>query len=122
VSGVSLNISQNFQLREDNIISIDNSFRGFYGGFNYFFPMLSRKLNGVSPNLNGARFHFYLSASAGVDQIAAKQHYSFLAGGGAYYDLDQSGKWTLGAEVRYIKAPGYANNSAIVSVGPAFHF
>lgn len=120
--GLTFNVTTNFQLRSDNILASDSSFRGYFGGFNYFLPVFSSKLNGSSPNLNGARFHFFITGSAGVDQAFGKQHYAFLGGGGVFYDLTASGSWTFGGEARYAKLPGYANNTAIVSVGPAFHF
>lgn len=121
-AGATFNVTTNLQLRSDNILTTDGSFYGYFGGVNYFLPVLGRKLNDISPNLSGGRFHFYVTGSAGVDQAYGKQHYAFLAGGGVFYDLTASGKWTLGGEARYAKLPGYANNTAIVSVGPAFHF
>lgn len=121
-AGATFNVTTNFQLRDDNILASDSSFRGYFGGFNYFLPVLGGKLNNASPNLNGSRFHFYLTGSAGVDQAFGHQHYAFLGGGGVFYDLTASGKWTFGGEARYAKLPGYANNTAIVSIGPAFHF
>ena len=126
-AGMTFTPTPNFDLREDNIVAPSGNFLGFYGGFNYRLPVLSTKLNNVSPNLNGYRFQFYITGSAGVDRITdaagnARQHYSFLAGGGVQYDLTSSGTWTLGAEVRYAKLPGLINNTAIVTFGPQFHF
>jgi len=126
VAGVTFTPTANFDLREDNILAPGQNFQGFFGGFNYRLPAISTKLNNVSPNVNGYRFDFYITASAGVDRITlptnTAQHYAFLAGGGITYDLTNSGTWTLGVEVRYAKLPGLANNTAIVSVGPAWHF
>lgn len=125
-AGVTFTPTPNLDLRDDNIVATGSSFTGFFGGINYRLPVLSTKLNNVSPNLNGARFQFYLTASAGVDRITSGatpvQHYAFLAGGGVNYDLTGSGSWTLGIEARYAKLPGFANNTAIVAVNPTFHF
>ena len=127
VAGFTFSPTPNVDLRSDNIFVAGSGFKGFFGGFNYRLPILSTKLNNVSPNVSGFRFQFYLTASAGIDQITSgsgktQQHYAFLAGGGVNYDLTASGKFSFGAEVRYAKLPGLANNTAIVSVGPAFHF
>ncbi len=122
VAGATLNVTQNVALRSDNIIANGSDFKGFFGGFNYQLPVLGKKLNNASPNLDGARFHFYVTASAGVDQVGDKQHYAFLAGGGVYYDLTSSGSWNFGGEVRWAKLPGLANNTAIVTAGPSFRF
>lgn len=125
ISGLSVGITQNFELREDNLIAPASNLQGFFGGFNYYLPVLSQKLNNLSPQLNGTRFQFYLSASVGQDRLTGahqSQHYAFLAGGGLRYDLTASGHYSLGAEVRYAKLPGLANNTAIVSVGPSIHF
>ena len=128
-TGATFSITSNFQLRSDNIVTPASSsvLQGaYFGGFNYFLPVFSTKLNNMSPNLNGARFHFYVTGSFGVDRVSSgsdvKQHYAALAGGGVYYDLTNSGSWTLGVEGRYAKLPGYANSTAIVSFGPSFHF
>lgn len=128
-TGLTFNVTQNFALRSDNIVTpmSGSSLQGaYFGGFNYTLPALSTKLNNASPNLNGLRFQFYLTASAGVDRITSAsgivQHYAFLAGGGMNYDLNASGSWRLGVEVRYAKLPGYANNTVIAAVGPSFHF
>lgn len=126
LAGITFTPTQNFDLKQTNLVSGQN-FQGFYGGFNYRLPVLSTKLNNVSPTVNGYRFQFYITGSAGVDRVTdpagnVRQHYSFLAGGGVNYDVTQSGSWTLGGEVQYAKLPGLANNTAIVSFGPAYHF
>lgn len=124
VAGITFTPTANLDLREDNLLA--SGAQGFFGGFNYRLPVLSTKLNNMSPTLNGYRFQFYVTASAGVDRITSgvvtAQHYAFLAGGGINYDLTGSGRWTFGGEVRYAKLPGLANNTAIVSVGPSIHF
>lgn len=125
-AGMTFTPTPNFDLRYDTLMAPASNFSGFYGGFNYRLPVLSTKLNNASPNLNGMRFQFYLTASAGVDRISAtgptREHYSFLAGGGVNYDLTSSGSWTFGVEVRYAKLPGIANNTAIVAFNPTWHF
>lgn len=126
VAGITFTPTQNFDLREDNIIVPGQNLQAFLGGFNYRLPVISTKLNNISPNVNGYRFQFYVTGSVGVDRItlpdATRQHYAFLAGGGINYDITGSGTWTMGVEVRYAKFPGLANNTAIVSVGPTLHF
>jgi opacity protein-like surface antigen len=116
----------NFDIREDNILATGGNFEYFGGGFNYRLPVLSTMLNNASANLSGYRFQFYLTGSAGVDRISVNggtaQHYGFLAGAGANYNVTSSGTWTLGGEVRYAKFPGFANNTVVVVVGPAIHF
>lgn len=128
VSGMEMQITKNFSLREDNVIDSTTNMQGFFGGFDYTLPALSTKLNSASPTLNGYKFQFYFTASAGTDRISdpiaktTAQHYAFLGGGGVRYDLTNSGRWSLGAEVRWAKLPGFANNTVIVSLGPALHF
>lgn len=127
IAGLTFTPTQNFDLREDNILVPGQNFQGYFGGFNYRLPAISTAVNNVSPNLNGYRFQFYLTASMGVDRITppnenTAQHYAFLAGGGVNYMLTSGGMWTLGVEIRYAKFPGLANNTAIVSLGPSIHF
>lgn len=129
--GFSFTPTPNFDLRYDTFIAPNpnssSTFTAFFGGFNYRLPILSTKVNNVSPTINGFRFQFYITGSAGVDRVTdssgvTKQHYSFLGGGGVNYDLTQSGKWTLGVEAEYAKLPGLVNNTAVVKFGPAIHF
>lgn len=122
IAGVSLTVTNNFDLRQDNILVPAGDFAGYFGGFNYRLPVFSTKLNNISPTLSGERFQFYITASAGTGTTPSGNHVSFLAGGGVNYDLTGSGRWTMGVEVRYAKLPGYANNTAIVSLGPSLHF
>lgn len=126
VAGMTFTPTANFDLREDNILAPGANFQGFFGGFNYRLPIISTAVNNISPNLNGYRFQFYVTGSAGVDRITlpaqTKQHYAFLAGGGVNYDLTGTGRWTMGFELRYAKFPGNANNTVVVSMGPELHF
>lgn len=124
VAGMTMSITPNFQLRDENILSTGAPGVNFYGGgFNYFLPVLGKTINNASPNINGLRLHFYLTGTFGKDQVSTgATHYAFLSGAGVYYDLNGSGSWTFGTEVRYAKLPGYANNTVVVSVGPAIHF
>lgn len=127
VSGISVQVTKNLSLREDNIVAGSGNMTGFFGGINYTLPAFSTALNNASPNLNGYKFQLYLTGSAGVDRVTdalknTAQHYAFLAGGGVRYDLTNSGTWSLGVEVRYARLPGFAMNTAIVSAGPALHF
>ncbi len=123
-AGATFNLTQNLQLREDNLIAPASNFQFFGAGFNYYLPVLSTKLNNVSPTLSGARFQFWITASAGIDRITniSAQHYAFRGGGGVAYDLTGSGKWTFGAEVQYGKFPGLQNNTWTAAISPAFHF
>ena len=129
-AGMALTITPNFDLREENILAPSNGAAIFLGGFNYRLPILSGALNNASPTLNGWRFQFYVTASAGVNRLTSlavspsstSTHFALLAGGGVNYALTATGNWTFGAEVRYAKLPGMANNTAVVSVGPSFHF
>jgi len=130
VSGLTFTPTPNFDLREDNVLVPGTNLMGFFGGFNYRLPAISTALNNVSPTLNGYSFQFYLTGSAGVDRISppagsslpVAQHYAFLAGIGFNYKLSKGGAWTFGGEARYAKLPGYANNTAIIGVGPTLHF
>jgi hypothetical protein len=125
-SGLTFSPTTNFDLREDNILAPGQNFQGFFGGINYRLPFLQTKLQNTSPTVNGYRFQFYVTASAGIDRItgpsSTTQHYAFMAGGGVNYDLTGSGTWTMGGEVRYAKFPGLNNNTVVVAVGPAVHF
>lgn len=131
ISGLSFSPVPNVDLREDNIVVSTPAAQGtsmaFFGGFNYRVLELSRFLQNASPTLNGYRFQFYVTGSAGVDRVTdaagnTRQHYAFLGGGGISYLINASGSWQIGVEVRYAKLPGIANNTAIVGVGPSFHF
>jgi hypothetical protein len=124
-AGMTFSPTPNFDLREDTIIAPGQNFQAFMGGVNYRLPVISTKLNNASPNVDGSRFQFYVTASVGIDRITlgdTRQHYAFLAGGGINYDLTGSGKWTMGGEVRYAKFPGLLNNTVVVSLGPSIHF
>lgn len=123
-TGVLVNVTNNFSLRDKNVVG--SNFQYFGGGFNYYLPSLSTALNNISPTLDGLRFQFWITGSAGVDRVTqsslTNEHYAFTAGGGVSYALSASGTWTLGAEVEYAKFPGLANNTAIVKLGPSIHF
>lgn len=126
-AGMTLTLTSNFDLRDDNVLSGDGFMQYFGGGFNYRLPAVSKWLNNASPNLNGYDFQFYLTGSAGIDRVgvntaATTQHYAFLAGGGVNYMIAGSNTWALGAEVQYAKLPGYNNNTVVVKVGPSVHF
>lgn len=122
VTGIAMTITPNFDLRQDDVITSDGHLQGYFGGFTYRLPVLQRKLNNMSPTLNGYNFQFYLTASAGQDRVGKDTHYAFLAGGGLNYKMGKSGTWTFGCEVRWAKLPGYRNSTALVSVGPTLHF
>lgn len=123
-TGFLVNVTNNFSLRDKTLVG--SNFQYFGGGFNYYLPSLSTALNNISPTLNGLKFQFWITGSAGVDRVtqgsSTNEHYGFTAGGGVSYALSASGAWTLGAEVEYVKFPGLTNNSAIVKLGPTLHF
>jgi hypothetical protein len=123
-SGFTFTPTDNLDLKYETILASGLDFQG--AGFNYRFPVLSTKLQNVSSTVNGYRFRFYLTGSAGIVRApfngVTVQHYGFLGGFGVSYDLNQSGRFTLGGEVRYAKLPHYNNNTAIVEFGPAVHF
>lgn len=119
VVGGTFAITDKFSLRQDNIIANSNAMNGYYGGFQYELPQLSKKLNNVSI-FDASQFHFYVTASAGVDHVGSAQHYSFLAGGGVNYG---SGKLSYNlAELRLLIAPGFANKVPLFSSGIKFSF
>lgn len=122
ITGITLTVTPNFDLRNDDIITSDGNLQGYFGGFTYRLPALSKGLNNKSSTLNGYNFQFYLTASAGENYVSNRSHVGFLAGGGLNYKVTSGGAWTFGVEVRYAKLPGYHNNTAIVSVGPTLHF
>lgn len=127
VIGGTFSVTKNFALRYDNLISPEANMLGFFGGFEYNLPALSKTLNNASP-FNGNNFQFYVTSSFGIDRLSpanapAVQHYAALAGGGVRYDPTANGKFTVNlAEVRYAKLPGYQNNTVIVSSGLNLHF
>jgi hypothetical protein len=127
VLGGTFAVTDKLSLRQTNILAQAGDMTGYYGGFEYVLPSLSKKLNAVSV-FDASHIQFYVTGSAGVDRVSSHgsdtyQHYSFLAGGGARYDPTGSGKFTVQlAEIQYLKAPGYANNTAIVASGFKFGF
>lgn len=120
-SGMSLKLTTNFDARESNLTGSGLQFYG--GGFNYHLPFLSKILNNASPNINGLLFDFYLTGTVGTvltPSGPAGGHWAERIGGGFNYSLNQT--WSLGTEIQYFKAPGYANNTYTVAVGPQIHF
>lgn len=120
--GGTFQITDHFALRQTNLLAQAGDMTGYYGGFEYALPSLSKRLNAVS-QFDASHLQFYVTGSAGVDRASIngadiKQHYSFLGGGGARYDPTGSGHFTMQLfEIQYLKAPGYANSTAIVSTG-----
>jgi hypothetical protein len=124
-SGITFTPTPNFDLLDRNLVATGAGFEYFAGGFNYRIKPLSIGLNNASPNVNGLRLQFFVTASAGVDRITSgtvtTQHYGFTAGGGVNYLLNAAGTWTLAAKVEYADFPGFARKP-IVMLNPAFHF
>jgi len=55
-TGTTFTPTPNFDFKNENILA--GGFEYFGGGFNYRFPVLSTKLDRISPNLNGNLFQF----------------------------------------------------------------
>ena len=120
-SGLSLKLTQNFDVRESNLTGTGLQYYG--AGANYHLPFLSKALNNVSPNINGLLFDFYVTGTVGsvlTPNAPAGGHWGERVGGGFNYSLNQT--WALGAEIQYAKFPGYANNTYTVAVGPQIRF
>ena len=128
ITGGTFNFTPNFSLRNDNLFAPGNELSGYFGGAQYALPWLGTKLNNLSPNVDGNHFQFYVTASAGVDRIAVagadtKQHWAFLAGGGANYSPEGNRVFSVNLfELRYAKLPGYANNTWLFSSGVKLNF
>ena len=127
-AGVTFSPTPNFDLAEHNIISSDAKLSAYMGGVNYRFPVLSLKLNNMTPEVSGFRMLFGLSAAAGIDRVKdpagnVAQHYAFLAKATFSYALSASGSWQLGANVGMARFPGYAKGwTPVLEVGPQWHF
>jgi hypothetical protein len=122
---VAVQISNSVSLGETNIIAPGNNFQYFGGRGFYQIDWLSKKLNNISPTLNGLQFQFIPTLSVGVGRITApvtQQHIGFTAGGIVNYRFGASGTWALGGKVEYAKFPGLKNNGWIASFGPSLHF
>jgi hypothetical protein len=120
-SGMSLKLTPNFDVRNSNLTG--EGLQYFGGGLNYHMPFISKKLNGISPTINGLLFDFYLTGTVGIvttPSSTAGGHWGERVGGGINYSINKT--WTLGAEIQYAKLPGYLNNSYTVAVGPQIHF
>jgi len=143
LTGVTLGITPNVSLRNTDFVASSGNATGYFGGVDYTVSAFSKWLNNISPNLNGYNFQFQLTASFGVDRIDSAamtaserirrftttsttagtvQHYAWLAGGRLNYAVNGSQNFGLGVEIQYARLPGFANNTAIVSFGPNFHF
>jgi hypothetical protein len=125
LSGVSFGVSQNFSVRQTNLI-VPTSVSAYYGGVEYRVAAFSKWLDNVSPQLNGMHFQLRVNGDVGIDRVTngadAHQHWSFLAGGTLNYQVAGSSTYSLLSTVQYGKLPGYANNTWLVAVGPSIHF
>ena len=82
-SGLSLKLTNNFDVRESNLTGQGLQFYG--GGVNYHLPALSKLLNSASPNINGLLFDFYLTGTVGTvltPTSPAGGHWGERVGGG----------------------------------------
>jgi hypothetical protein len=121
-AGLSLGVTQNLDVIDQNIVAPGDNFQYFGGGVQYRLPVLSTKLNNASPNLNGLKFQFGLKASVGVDRLTAinAQHWAFTAGGFVNYSINNT--WAFGGQVEYGHFSGFNQRAVLVSVGPQLHF
>ena len=120
-SGITFTPTSNFDIFDRNIISTDGTLKFFGGGFDYYLPALSVKLNNEATNTNFLRVRFAPTGSVGIAQIAGVNHYGFTAGFRADYMLTSTGTWTLGAKGEYVHFPEFAGK-ALVEVNASFHF
>jgi len=128
LTGATLQITQNFDLRQTDFVATGSNISAFFGGVDYTIAPFSKWLDNISPNLDGYNFQLQATASMGVDRVTPAgstniaEHYAFLAGGRLSYAIAGSNTWGLVADIEYAKLPGLANNTVIVSVGPTIHF
>ena len=120
-SGITFAPSSKFDLFDRNLLSNDGSLKFFGGGFDYYLPALSVKLNNLSPNVNFLRVRFAPTGSFGIAQVDGKNHYGFTAGGRVDYLLTESGRWTMGAKAEYVHFPVYSGK-ALVEIDASLHF
>lgn len=116
----SINVKGNLLLRSDNILAPGAGFQGYFGGVQY--PFLTSQI--AKTNLKG--LEPYATGSVGVDRIVpstgpSQAHFAFLAGGGLNYTPSSGIKINV-LEVRWMRAPGYATNTAVVSGGISIFF
>lgn len=122
-AGAMLRVTQNTSIGTMNVIS-PGTLSYYSGRFEQHIPFLSKKLNGISPTINGLQFDIGVTGSAGIVRVPLgsdfKQHYGFTGGIFVNYYLNKT--WSLGVEAQYAKFPGYNNNTATVAFSPAIHF
>lgn len=122
-AGAMLRVTQNTSIGTMNVIS-PGTLSYYSGRFEQHIPFLSKKLNNISPTINGLQFDIGVTGSAGVVRVPVgsdfKQHYGFTGGVFVNYYLNKT--WSLGVEAQYAKFPGYNNNTATVAFSPAIHF
>lgn len=121
--GTMLRFTPNNGIGLQTIFAPGDNFQYYSGRYDRHIPYLSNKLQNASPTLNGYKFDFGVTASAGVVRItgpASTQHYGFTGGGFVNYYVNNT--WSLGAEVQYAKFPGLNNSTFTVALDPAVHF
>lgn len=126
-AGLGVVITPNVQFISDNLAAPGNNFSLYGFGEVQHFPKLSTWINNKSANLSGTQLDFYLKTVIGVDRVADSSgrtynHFAVMAGPGFNYKVAGSNTFTLGVEVKYLKAPGFANNTLVIEAGPAIHF
>lgn len=129
MTGVTLQVTPNFNLRQTNFVSSGAETNAYFGGFDYTIPKFSKWLNDISPNLNGYDFKLQATASVGASRIANPttndviQHYAFLVGGRLQYAIKGSSTYSLVLELDDFNSPGLAKrNNLVVAAGPVIHF
>lgn len=116
--GATFSVTPKWMLRSDNLVG-GASLNAYFGGLQYF-PTLKFL---QKTNLNSKSFQFYLTAGAGSNHVAVSstqtaQHFALEAGGGLNYDPTGTGKFTVNLfEVKYLKLPGFNNNTASIAGG-----
>lgn len=101
--GATLQLTTNFLIRSDNIVSADG--QAFLNGVQYNIP-LAKLLKGTTLDPN--KFQFYVLGQAGVARTSATQAFSGSFGGGLNYDPASTSHFGVNVfEVRYVtKLPG----------------
>jgi len=118
--GATFGVTQNFLLRQDNLIFPNVAAQFFGGGLEYNLPTCTILLN---TNLNCKNFQFYVSGSLGDSHVPSgaphTNYFSGMAGGGINYDPTGSGKFSINLlDFHEARLPGMSTGwTAIAAVG-----
>jgi len=129
IAGLNLKITENFALRQTSLISSGAATNGFFGGGNYTLPVLSKKLNDISPNLNGYDFQFQVTGSVGALRVSdatgnVHSNWAALFGGRVNYAIKGSKTYGLAVEIQDLYASRALphKNNLLVALGPTIRF